>query len=115
MGYYTRYSLEVRGIKDVQEHATLREMIDKFDCFQEDEYMFYESEACFYPEDETKWYSHENDMIHLSQLFPNMTFCLEGIGEDREDMWRKYFHNGVVDYCHAHISYPTPTKIDWKD
>ena len=115
MGYYTRYSLEVHGIKNVQEHIVLREMIDKFYCFQKDEFALYESEACFYPDDKAKWYSHENDMIRLSQFFPNMTFCLEGIGEDREDMWRKYFHNGIVDYCPAHISYPSPTKINWND
>ena len=115
MGYYTRYSLEVRGIKDVQEHATLRELVDKFDCFQKDEFELYESKAYFYPDDEVKWYRHENDMLRLSQFFPDMTFCLEGIGEDNEDMWRKYFHNGIVDYCPAHISYPSPTKINWKD
>ena len=115
MGYYTRYSLEVHGIKDVEEHTSLREIINDFYCFQDDEFDLYESEAYFSPEDETKWYKHETDMINLSKHFPNMTFCLEGIGEDREDMWRKYFHAGVVECCPAQISYPNPAIIRWND
>ena len=118
MGYYTRYSLEVRGIKNVEEHTSLRDFIESNHynyCFQEDKMDLYESEAYFAPEEECKWYNHEEDMINLSKRFPDMTFCLEGEGEDREDMWRKYFHNGIVDYCPAHISYPSPTKIDWHD
>ena len=115
MGYYTHYSLEVRGIKTIGEHATLCNRIEKFDCFQKDAYSLYDPEAYFESNYETKWYEHENDMIHLSQFFPDMTFCLEGIGEDYDDRWRKYFHNGIMDYCPACISYLKPTKIYWND
>ena len=42
-----------------------------------------------------------------------MTFCLEGKGEDHKDMWRKYFHNGIVEFCPAYISYADPKTIMW--
>ena len=116
MGYYTHYSLEVHGIKNVEEHASLRNFIESASynyCFQEDEMDLYESEAYFAPEDESKWYNHEEDMIILSQWFPDMTFCLEGDGEEHGDMWRKYFHNGIMEFCPVHISYPDPKTIMW--
>ena len=116
MGYYTYYSLEVHGIKNKEEHKALQNLIaDNYYGLSTDNCDSYDSEAYFPASDETKWYEHEEDMIKISQQFPNMTFCLEGIGEDREDMWRKYFHNGVVDYCPAHISYLLPTKVKWDD
>lgn len=116
MGYYTYYSLEVHGIKNVKEHKALQEIISK-DCyaFRTDDCDDYDCEAYFPASDEVKWYEHEENMIKISKQFPNMTFCLEGVGEDREDMWRKYFHNGDVEYCPAHIEYPAPRKIQWND
>lgn len=116
MGYYTHYSLEVHGIKNAEEHASLRDFIGSSSynyCFQEDEMDVYESEAYFASEDECKWYGHEKDMINLSKQFPDMIFCLEGDGEERGDMWRKYFHNGIMEFCPAYISYPSPKTIMW--
>ena len=113
MGYYTSYFLEVHNIKNAKEHEALRKAVENLERFGEDEYDLYESEAYFFPLDEFKWYEHEQDMLILSKLFPNLTFCLEGHGEDAEDMWRKYFHSGIVELCPGSISYPSPTKIHW--
>ncbi len=42
------------------------------------------------------WYEHDKDMKALSLHFPDMVFKLEGAGEDRDDVWVKYYHNGKV-------------------
>jgi hypothetical protein len=43
---------------------------------------------------EYKWFRYENEMIRLSQYFPNLTFVISGEGEDREDNWSESWQNG---------------------
>lgn len=44
--------------------------------------------------EECKWYEHEEDMVRLSKLFPNITFVLSGEGEEQPDAWQKKFIAG---------------------
>ena len=55
-----------------------------------------------------KWYDHYYEMAKLSKEFPSLYFELEGFGEDREDMWREYFHNGEAMHSNAKIIYDKP-------
>lgn len=60
---------------------------------------------------EIKWYSHKHDMLKLSLLFPDVTFYLEGIGEDRDDMWKSIYKNGKTKTVEPIISWPE-LKLD---
>lgn len=60
--------------------------------------------------DTIKWYDHYDEMVILSKEFPSLYFELEGFGEERDDMWREYFHNGEGMHSDAKITYDTP---DW--
>ena len=60
--------------------------------------------------DVIKWYDHYDEMVALSKEFPSLYFELEGFGEDYEDMWREYFHNGEGMHSDARITFDTP---DW--
>ena len=113
MGYYTDYSLTVRGVQNETEFNALRNEVKNFYGLYVNEDEAFDTEVYFPVCDEAKWYDHETDMRELSRKFPNMTFCLEGDGEDREDMWREYYHNGDMEYCPAQIVYEEPTKIKW--
>ena len=44
----------------------------------------------------TTWYCHEIDMEEISRSFPNVTFVLEGKGDNLKDHWRKRFVNGMM-------------------
>jgi hypothetical protein len=44
----------------------------------------------------TTWYCHEIDMEAISRSVPNVTFVLEGKGDNRMDHWRKRFVNGMM-------------------
>jgi hypothetical protein len=58
--------------------------------------------------DPIKWYNHYDEMVVLSTEFPSLYFELKGLGEDYEDMWREYFHNGEAMHSDAKIIYDTP-------
>lgn len=44
--------------------------------------------------DPMEWDNYEEDMIALSKEFPNLFFLLLANGEDVDDEWRVYTHNG---------------------
>lgn len=52
------------------------------------------------------WYSHMEDMVRLSMLFPTITFELEGEGEDQGDHWKAYFKDGLSVKYNAIITFP---------
>ena len=52
-------------------------------------------------------------MREISKLFPNVTFQLHGEGEERDDMWYEYFHDGISEECYCHITYDQPVTIKW--
>ena len=54
-------------------------------------------------------------MVKLSKLFPNIVFKLHGDGEEREDMWNKYFQDGKCEECFVHITYDKPHIIEWDE
>lgn len=120
MGYYTKYSMEVKE--------------GNYNSFKVAKFMFDQNEESdkFYPfsyalkkfledmdeqqgegyaltlgfEDETKWYDNEKDMKLLSKEFQEVVFHLHGIGEENEDVWDKYFKNGKVQICNAELIIP---------
>ena len=57
------------------------------------------------PEDTTKWYQYGEDMIWLSEKYPDIVFKLHGEGEENGDLWDCYFKNGKVQSCRARIVY----------
>lgn len=46
--------------------------------------------------DGLKWYDHEKEMKQLSKEFPDVLFKLHGEGEDKYDIWDKYFMGGKM-------------------
>ena len=124
MGYYTYYTMEARNIKDEDQYNTIVEEMKKVDLYAfDDHYGVFDSseyyevthDARFDTYDETKWYDHEYDMVKLSKLFPNVIFKLHGDGEEREDMWNKYFQDGKCEECFVHITYDRPRIIEWNE
>jgi len=63
---------------------------------------------------DAKWYEHEEDMRSFSTLYPDYTFELTGLGEDQEDIWRKFFKNGKMQGGHAEIVYPKIKATKWE-
>lgn len=122
MGYYTSYNLTVKKREGLLFEEVGREIeveIAKKLCEISDWFCsdFNETiEKSDYPLEELisfdtiKWYDHYDEMVALSKEFPSLYFELEGFGEERDDMWREYFHNGDGMHSDAKITYDKP---DW--
>lgn len=107
MGYYTWYSIEVRGEKEMEfltdfdggrieaEYGTLNEM---FECIPGSAF------------DSMKWYERQEDMVRISNEYPNTLITIDGQGEDTEDNWKEYYRNGIVEHVYAQISYAPPSE-----
>jgi hypothetical protein len=54
---------------------------------------------------EGKWYDHELDMAVISKVFPDVLFELSGEGEDKYDLWKKYFRSGQMAEMRGRIEY----------
>ena len=117
MGYYTDHTLNVQGIESEERFLELRKKLEDEEiihyAIDEGHYIDEEHFAYFYPVDSVKWYDHSGDMIMISEIFPEMTFMLDGSGEDFGDLWHEYFKNGVCETCRGTITYEEPTHIKW--
>lgn len=80
MGYYTKHELTVIGDQDnsIEHEKQISELADYSSCF----------------DDEIKWYGCEEDMINYSLKYPELTFLIDGEGEESGDIWKAYFKNG---------------------
>lgn len=101
MNYYTNYQLSFckREKSESNEELTfkiLAEQLNTSTQVNEDEL-----EHGF----NCKWYTHEQDMCKISELYPTHLFILYGFGEDKEDIWVKYFVNGKMQASKAILTY----------
>ncbi len=94
MSYYTEYTLSAKG-----GNINYEEVQKKLEEISGCKIKFDRNYPC-------KWYRHEKDMKVISKIYPDILFILEGIGEESEDMWMKYFKNGKMQVCKAEIVFP---------
>jgi hypothetical protein len=100
MGYLTRYELEVSNNKSGI--GILQEFRETFDL----SYAIGEDGNSLQP---VKWYKNEKNLLEFSLKYPEAIFKLVGYGEDKDDIWVKYFKNGDMEYFNARIVFPKCT------
>jgi len=100
MGYYTDYEIRVLD-SDLPIH-TIELIIDQYcDNLFEDG----KEDDVFYAYT-VKWYEHESDFAKLSKEgLPDTIIEVMGYGEEKGDVWRKFFHNGKVQRCETVIAF----------
>jgi hypothetical protein len=104
MGYYTNYSLKVIGKKN-------EGVIEQLKNENENANMAFDVNGN--PDQEMKWYDHEDELKEFSLKHPKLLFRLDGEGEESGDLWVKYIKNGKVQFCPAIISFKkySPKKL----
>lgn len=116
MGYYTWYEMEIENkvdkntLKDIYEYMK-KEIVENQSFYPFENTITYSCEKEYFykyinAEYECKWYDHQEEMIKLSNEFPDIVFYLHGEGEDNGDLWNKYYKNGKYQECYAEIIYP---------
>lgn len=86
MGYYTQFDI-------TNNSEEVRSTIESVS-----EYTF------SYGELHAKWYDWQRDVKLVSTMFPDTEICVEGIGEENEDVWKAFAKDGEL-----HISKATLT------
>lgn len=98
MGYYTRYMLSAKHDgQDVTD--TCRALAAQISGYAPNELAGHA--------DTIKWYAHDDDMVQLSSIFPEVVFRLEGHGDELGDIWVKWYSGGGLD-AHWRISLDIP-------
>lgn len=109
MGYITKYEVSSTGFKDEDEQEYV-----EFKLYKSGEHWGkgwdWIGDALRY-QTEGKWYSWEKDLCTFSKLFPNVTFEVDGIGEDTCDMWKARIRNGESEVVEAEFHFPDFKKI----
>ena len=119
MGYLTEHYLVARRadrqpVTQEQYEAILKELkAHDLIGYALDSGYLTDKEAEFYSCDMVKWYDHDQDMLAISKVFPDMVFMLHGNGEDSEDLWQAYYKNSRMEHCQAQIVFPKPETICW--
>jgi hypothetical protein len=129
MGYYTHYTLtvvsdpnqEILGEEGAMDkiaslvdkkssHPKFSTLPDELKEALQDGYLgeMVEGDDCMTSDGDCKWYHHEDDFRALSSHLRDTLLCVQGKGEEDDDVWRKYFLNGKMQHCHGKvtISYP---------
>lgn len=54
-----------------------------------------------------KWYSHEENIIKVSKLFPAEMIVVDGEGEERDDFWTLKCKDGVLIKKRGQLIFPS--------
>lgn len=115
MGYYTYYSLEIKGIKnedefnDIQDYLKEKELLGY--AFSPSKYYSGDDIQFLDTYEDCKWYEWDQDMQDIAKRFPDITFRLNGEGEEHGDVWQAYYHGDESEKCESEI--PPPKTIEW--
>ncbi|XAI95823.1 hypothetical protein [Microcystis phage Mae-JY24] len=111
MGYYTEYSLTWEATPSATlspQSIALSVAMQIEECGEASYALTPEGQQA----EASRWYEHEGFLESLSSSLPGVVFTLEGHGEERHDLWRKYAYNGaIVDRVVAVLSWPTPKRL----
>lgn len=114
MSYLTSFRLEARHV-DPAAATDLRQALTDVDApFTFIDYDPSLQELYAEPKYDWCWYSHEDDICTVSAAVPDALIRLHGEGENRDDVWDKYFTGGkLVETCYAKLIQPAPEKVRW--
>ena len=106
MGYNTSYKLRYRflAMQDRFEETMLEHIEQNPNNEWDWELSEYWDELVSYGHS-CKWYEHDEHMLALSTRFPMVVFTLDGDGEERGDVWRKYYCAGKSQDANAKVVY----------
>lgn len=96
MGYYTSHTLSTDSVDNYEIIEHLR---------SENDEAAYNIEADGQPNENGKWYYHEEHLREFSKKYPDVLFTLNGEGEESGDIWVEYYKNGLMQKSIAIITF----------
>lgn len=105
MGYYTRFVGGVSGpVAAMEEFYNDLRLGGKFSSYQLG--LDFWTDSGDY--DTMKWYDWKDDVNNFSLSYPDLTFTIEGEGEEQPDMWKSWTRNGVTVVVQGVVTFPEP-------
>ena len=96
MGYYTEYEISVTGTNGIEEDL-IESRIQQISGY---------TGLSFKSTCNCKWYDMKEDMQKVTLEFPQVTFFVEGNGEEQGDIWKAVFKNGKYKIVKPLITWP---------
>jgi hypothetical protein len=97
MGYLSNFYIKFENLNEFSEEEQeeiLDEIVGNIDFIENylsDDEFYNNSEITAY---QLKWYEYEDDLIKISERFPELKFKVDVYGENDGDIVRIYFYNG---------------------
>lgn len=124
MGYYTRFSIDIKTAITRAEAKDITEAINRAICpliKSEDDWLFSLDDYSSIEDDENatweitpydvmKWYDWKEDMKEIAKKYPAIEFRVEGSGEDKDDWWV-----ALLKGDRFQIKYVEPPIDEWED
>lgn len=110
MGYYTYFSLDIKGDPEEVEKVQNFHVPDNDTEFSDP---FYINGILDETEDhDYKWYDWEKDMKKLARKFPNVLFILDGDGEESNDNWQFRIKGNICEHHYVELPpFTTPELL----
>jgi len=119
MGYYTYFNLDIYKDERKKDKKKWSSDLKELDPYGEEEWgdepiavlRGFSEDAAWALNEEgggvegCKWYDHDQDLIRLSKMFPDIVFRLYGEGEEKDDVWYEYYKDGKIQTCRARITF----------
>lgn len=106
MGYETAYSLIVMDVSTEENYRIITNLMTLARELDGDDadilFALDEDGGC---NQHCTWHESDEDMARYSKWFPKIVFRLDGEGEESEDMWVAYFHDGKMQKVYATITF----------
>jgi len=55
----------------------------------------------------SKWYDWDEDMLAISEKYPELKFTLDGNGDEVDDVWRAFYKGGKSYYWDIDLARPS--------
>ena len=105
MGYYTNYTVTAFA----QDYTRAEEAMKALETASG--YTGWYGDPAERTLNEVKWYDWEKDLSRVSREFKDVIFKVRGVGEEDDDLWESWTHDGFTEKVGAIIRFPEPAWV----
>ena len=106
MGYYTDYTIRAGDFANESEIAVFLGMLQKQSGYVMPPADISHNGTKFCVFINAKWYDWESDLLAMSCVYPDITMEVDGVGEERRDIWRARVRNDRSETVQAEVTFP---------
>ena len=106
MSYLTGFKISIVDDSEI----TLEKLAEIFSTQVDEGFVLDTEENKVVTDEDICFYAWEMFMSSLSKKYPYTVFLIEGMGEEKLDIWRAFYFQGKQHYQKAEIKFPNPPQ-----